>query len=58
MILQAELRNPAHPEYGTVSIPVSYTHLDVYKRQGDELCHVLGHLGRRGQQQRADRGDG
>ena len=21
MILQAELRNPAHPEYGTVSIP-------------------------------------
>ena len=47
MNLQATIKNGRHPEYGVVSIPfpipkneydhvlepVSYTHLDVYKRQ-------------------------
>ena len=42
-VVHAEIMLPAHapPEFADRSIPVSYTHLDVYKRQGLHLERLI-----------------
>ena len=41
--LKPEIEAKARANQGTRTDPVSYTHLDVYKRQASDAGHVRGH---------------